>query len=226
MVLRVDTTPIACRRPSKDQRDLRKLLKGNYGILSPEEKRMASTLVAAGQQHLFQHWPAPGESPRQHEGFSRKYLYNERQSWLFRVQMLWHWLVLDSACAGIKDSKKRALLTRLAAEFSGSAQRAEPTRIEVLQAPKILKRPYTVVGANGERREDPYYWLRDDERENPEVLEHLKVKPIPLNPSGMHRSSLGLESGWPQQCRRTSCLGAGPARIGLTMHDVKERCLS
>ena len=50
----------------------------------------------------------------------------------------------------------------------------------MLQAPKVLKRPYTVVGANGERREDPYYWLRDDERENPEVLDHLKVKPIPL----------------------------------------------
>ena len=78
-------------------------------------------------------------------------------------------------CAGIKDGKKRALLTRLAAEFSVSAQRAEPSRIEVLQAPKVLKRPYTVLGANGERREDPYYWLRDDERENPEVLEHLKA---------------------------------------------------
>ncbi|CAL5221645.1 g3872 [Coccomyxa viridis] len=124
------------RRSSKDQKDLKKLLKGNYGILSPDEKRMASTLVAAGQQHLFQHWPAPG----------------------------------------IKDSKKRALLTRLAAEFSVSAQRAEPSRLEVLQAPKVLKRPYTVVGANGERREDPYYWLRDDERENPEVLDHLKAE--------------------------------------------------
>ena len=88
--------------------------------------------------------------------------------------------MLYSACAGIKDSKKRALLTRLAAEFSVSAQRAEPSRLEVLQAPKVLKRPYTVIGANGERREDPYYWLRDDERENPEVLEHLKVCSHPV----------------------------------------------
>ena len=47
-------------RPSRDQKALQQLLKGNYGLLSPEEKRMASTLVAAGQQHLFQHWPAPG----------------------------------------------------------------------------------------------------------------------------------------------------------------------
>ena len=49
-------------RPSRDQKALKQLLKGNYGLLSPEEKRMASTLVAAGQQHLFQHWPAPGAS--------------------------------------------------------------------------------------------------------------------------------------------------------------------
>jgi hypothetical protein len=88
----------------------------------------------------------------------------------FRQYTYWHGKV-----TGIKDAKKRALLTRLAAEFSVSAQRAEPSRMELLQPPKVIKRPYTVVGANGERREDPYYWLRDDKRENPEVLEHLKA---------------------------------------------------
>lgn len=77
--------------------------------------------------------------------------------------------------AGIKDAKKRALLSRLAAEYSVTASRVETSRTDVLQAPKVIKRPYTVIGANGERREDPYYWLRDDERENPEVIEHLKV---------------------------------------------------
>ncbi len=136
---------------------------------------MASTLVAAGQQHLFQHWPAPGDFALQpSEQHCAPTFFSPRgQGNSFYP----YWLVLESACAGIKDSKKRALLTRLAAEFSVSAQRAEPSRLEVLQAPKVLKRPYTVVGANGERREDPYYWLRDDERENPEVLDHLKVGP-------------------------------------------------
>lgn len=47
-------------RSSKDQRTLKRILGGNYSLLSPEEKRMASTLVAAGQKHVFQHWPAPG----------------------------------------------------------------------------------------------------------------------------------------------------------------------
>ena len=43
------------------------------------------------------------------------------------------------------------------------------------QPPKALKRPKTLVGPTGDKREDPYYWLRDDERENPEIIEHLKV---------------------------------------------------
>ena len=140
------------------------------------------------------------------------------------VPMSQHWLVLGSACAGIKDSKKRALLTRLAAEFSVSAQRAEPSRIEVLQVPKVLKRPYTVIGANGERREDPYYWLRDDERENPEVLEHLKVGPQSFSTCLKCTKALCiLRSGWPQQYKRSCCSSARSARIDLTMHYVKER---
>jgi oligopeptidase B len=34
-------------------------------------------------------------------------------------------------------------------------------------------RPYTVTSPNGTRT-DPYYWLRDDERSNPEVLDYLR----------------------------------------------------
>lgn len=80
---------------------------------------------------------------------------------------------------------------RLAAEFSVTAQRAEPSRLDMLQAPKVIKRPHTVLGANGERREDHYYWLRDDERQNPDVLEHLKV----MLTSGNHARSVFNEAG-------------------------------
>ncbi len=45
----------------------------------------------------------------------------------------------------------------------------------MLQAPKVIKRPKTIKAPNGDEREDHYYWLRDDDRENPEVLEHLQV---------------------------------------------------
>ncbi len=43
------------------------------------------------------------------------------------------------------------------------------------QPPKAIKRPKTLVGPNGDQREDPYYWFRDDKRQNPEVIAHLKV---------------------------------------------------
>jgi oligopeptidase B len=36
--------------------------------------------------------------------------------------------------------------------------------------PIAAVRPYTVKSPNGTRI-DPYYWLRDDERSNPEVLD-------------------------------------------------------
>ena len=39
--------------------------------------------------------------------------------------------------------------------------------------PIAPRKPYAVVSPHGTRI-DPYYWLRDDERSNPEVLAYLK----------------------------------------------------
>src|ERR1700759_4712215 len=39
--------------------------------------------------------------------------------------------------------------------------------------PMAAVRPHAVSSPNG-MRTDPYYWLRDDERSNPEVIEYLK----------------------------------------------------
>ncbi len=41
--------------------------------------------------------------------------------------------------------------------------------------PIAAARPYVVKSPNGERT-DPYYWLRDDERSNPEVLAYLNAE--------------------------------------------------
>lgn len=41
--------------------------------------------------------------------------------------------------------------------------------------PKAAIRPHTVASPHGERV-DPYYWLRDDERQNPEVLAYLNAE--------------------------------------------------
>ena len=43
------------------------------------------------------------------------------------------------------------------------------------QAPVAAKKPYTVTSPHG-NREDEYYWLRDDKRENAEMLAYLKAE--------------------------------------------------
>lgn len=43
------------------------------------------------------------------------------------------------------------------------------------EPPKAAIRPHTVASPHGDRV-DPYYWLRDDERQNPEVLAYLNAE--------------------------------------------------
>ena len=43
------------------------------------------------------------------------------------------------------------------------------------QPPVAAKKPHVVESPNGSR-DDPYYWLRDDTRENPEMLAHLNAE--------------------------------------------------
>ena len=45
----------------------------------------------------------------------------------------------------------------------------------VPQPPVAAKKPYQVVSSNGSR-EDEYYWLRDDKRENAEMLAYVKAE--------------------------------------------------
>jgi oligopeptidase B len=45
--------------------------------------------------------------------------------------------------------------------------------VAALKPPVAAQKPYRVVSPHGVRT-DPYYWLRDDERTNPEVLAYLK----------------------------------------------------
>ncbi|KAK9844192.1 hypothetical protein WJX81_007696 [Elliptochloris bilobata] len=77
---------------------------------------------------------------------------------------------------GVRDEQKRALVTRAAAHHDGVGEAVESERLAILQLPKALKRPKTLVAPNGDRREDPYYWLRDDDRQDPEVIAHLKAE--------------------------------------------------
>jgi oligopeptidase B len=50
---------------------------------------------------------------------------------------------------------------------------AAPSPSVPLEAPRAARKPHPVTSPFGERI-DPYYWLRDDERSNPEVLAYLR----------------------------------------------------
>ncbi|KAK9831069.1 hypothetical protein WJX74_002118 [Apatococcus lobatus] len=85
--------------------------------------------------------------------------------------------------AGLRDPAKHRLMSR-AAELDPEGiqpltekeqSRLESARQEVIRPPKTLKRPHKLVSPDGKDvRHDPYYWLRDDKRENPEVIRHLE----------------------------------------------------
>lgn len=64
----------------------------------------------------------------------------------------------------------KALLGAGAMMISGLSQ-AQPA----VQAPVAEQIPYTVKSANGDRV-DPYYWMRDDKRQDPKVLAHLNAE--------------------------------------------------
>lgn len=86
---------------------------------------------------------------------------------------------------------------------------AMPTSDTLIQPPVAAKHPHAIK-KHGDTRVDNYYWLRDDERQKPEVLAYLEaenaytdamLKPIkPLRASSIRR-------WWPAFRSRTSrCL--------------------
>jgi oligopeptidase B len=85
------------------------------------------------------------------------------------------------ASSGIAASKARivlvfGLLILLGASACSSQYSGSPSMTtNPLVAPVAAIKPHTVTSPNG-AREDDYYWLRDDERENPEVLGYLNAE--------------------------------------------------
>ena len=82
------------------------------------------------------------------------------------------------------------LLTSLLGACAQAPERATPTAVAVAPAPPdtsqaltlpaqlppvAVKIDHSVGGPRGERS-DPYYWMRDDTRSKPEVLDHLKAE--------------------------------------------------
>lgn len=121
-------------RSSKDDKALKSILKGNYSILSPDERRMASTLVAAGQQHLFQQWPAPGAFAFAYHIFLIRATPREHGQTFSEGTYFQHYLL--NTGAGIQNAK----VTQMAAESGVLAQKAELSMREMMQAPANLRK--------------------------------------------------------------------------------------
>jgi oligopeptidase B len=49
---------------------------------------------------------------------------------------------------------------------------------ETINPPVVLKKPHAVTAPHGATRNDDYYWLRDDSRENPEMIAVLNAENI------------------------------------------------
>lgn len=72
-----------------------------------------------------------------------------------------------------------------AAVLAGGAHAGPPTHTDVRvpraqdapeRPPQAAPKPHTVKAPHGAERIDEYYWLRDDSRENPEMLAYLKAE--------------------------------------------------
>ncbi len=72
-------------------------------------------------------------------------------------------LLLLSACGGTTP------------QAEGPARGADPTRADGPEAPSPPRRPHE-LRAHDQVRVDPYFWMRDDDRDDPEVLAHLQAE--------------------------------------------------
>ena len=64
-----------------------------------------------------------------------------------------------------------------AAGSATAAARTEPRALATAATPPdAAQRPHTVTAPHGAQRSDEYYWLRDDKRQNPEMLAYLQAE--------------------------------------------------
>ena len=88
------------------------------------------------------------------------------------------------------------LVSTLIGCHSESQPPSSRTVNENLQPPKAAVKPFSVLSPNG-AREDPYYWLRDDKRKDPEMLAYLaaenRYKDAVLEPLAKLRETLYQE---------------------------------
>lgn len=76
---------------------------------------------------------------------------------------------------GVKDHEKKRLLAAAAERLGQIAPAVESERLAVLQPP-LAAQHEKVLETHGDTRVDKYYWLRDDERKAPAVVQYLNAE--------------------------------------------------
>jgi oligopeptidase B len=64
----------------------------------------------------------------------------------------------------------------LAASLLGAITVADASIAAMPKAPSVAQRAHAVRAPSGASRQDPYYWLRDDSRKDPDMLAYLKAE--------------------------------------------------
>ena len=75
----------------------------------------------------------------------------------------------------MKEQRPNIILLLLVCSFSLDLNTSNSEDLNKLSPPKPEKIPVTFE-AHGTERLDNYYWMRDDTRKNPKVINHLKAE--------------------------------------------------
>ncbi|MEM7054692.1 MAG: oligopeptidase B, partial [Pseudomonadota bacterium] len=89
----------------------------------------------------------------------------------FIIMMVLMIAITISACSNDTETEVEAPVEAESAEVEAALETAQEMPIP----PVAEKRPHTVTAPAGDR-EDPYYWMRDDEREDPDVISWLEAE--------------------------------------------------
>ncbi|KAG1666918.1 hypothetical protein FOA52_005978 [Chlamydomonas sp. UWO 241] len=76
---------------------------------------------------------------------------------------------------GVKDAAKRAVLVAAASHLEAVPEAVQVERLRSLAPPVAPKKPHPME-AHSDMRTDDYYWLRDDDRKNADMLKHLAAE--------------------------------------------------
>jgi oligopeptidase B len=90
--------------------------------------------------------------------------------------------------------------TRSGSDQAGGSAASSVANASTVEIPVAAKKPYEVEGPNGIKRQDEYYWLRDDTRKNPEMLAYLNAEnayadslmaPLKVNQEKIYQEIIG-----------------------------------